>query len=79
MVSFWGFFATIYCNLFSLYILFCDVYRKGSFVSSIVIALDRGFEDHPSILVRVLNRVDTLAGYRLDKSYTYEKGIIIIT
>ena len=43
---------------------------------SVVITLNRRF-DHPSILVDVLNKGDTLAGYRLDKSYTNEKGNII--
>ena len=44
---------------------------------SVVITLNRRFENHPSILVDVLNKGDILAGYRLDKSYTNEKGNII--
>ena len=62
---------TLNCFLFSR--------REGSVVATIVITLNRRFKDNPSTLVNILNKVDTLAGYRLDTSYTKEEGDIILT
>lgn len=64
----------IYSNV--TFILFSC--RKGSVIASTVITLDRRFEADPSTLVDVLNTVDTLDGYRFDKSYTNVKGTIIM-
>ena len=43
----------------------------------VVTALDTKFVENPTVLVDELNKVDMLAGYIIDKSYTKEKGNII--
>ena len=64
---------TIYCHTYCLRFL-C---RKGSVVAIVVTALDTRFVENPTVLVDELNKVDMLAGYTIDKSYTKEKGNII--
>ena len=44
----------------------------------VVITLDTGFVKNPTVLVDELNKVDMLAGYKIDKLYTVEKGNITI-
>ena len=57
---------------------FCwGFFRKGSVVASVVVSLDSQFKDSPSILVQELNKANTIAGYRFDKSYTSEEGILL--
>ena len=43
----------------------------------VVTALNTRFVENPTVLVDELNKVDMLAGYIIDKSYTKEKGNII--
>jgi hypothetical protein len=52
-------------------------YREGSVVVLAVLSLDTKFKGSSSSkLAQRINQADTIAGYRFDKSYTKDEGIL---